>query len=99
MKGTEEKHKVGLYSSKQPYLSRPSKLTHAPDRALYGTPIRSRIVSGSTIGRKDKVCGQMAVTSMMGFSGWHSEPPAARLYAVEPVGVATQTPSARTVVR
>ena len=28
----------------------------------------------------------------------HRDPPAARLYAVDPVGVATQTPSACTVV-
>ncbi len=36
---------------------------------------------------------------MTGFSGWHRDPPAARLYAVDPVGVATQTPSACTVVK
>ena len=41
----------------------------------------------------------MAVTRMTGFSGWQSEPPAARLYAVDPVGVATQIPSACTVVK
>lgn len=41
----------------------------------------------------------MAVTKITGFSGWHREPPAARLYAVDPVGVATQTPSACTVVK
>jgi len=36
---------------------------------------------------------------MTGFSGWQREPPAARLYAVEPVGVAIQTPSAWTEVK
>lgn len=56
-------------------------------------------MSGRMIGRKDKVCAQMAVRRMTGFSGWHREPPAARLYAVDPVGVATQTPSACTVVK
>lgn len=57
------------------------------------------MVSGRMMGRKDKVCAQMAETRMTGFSGWHKEPPAARLYAVEPVGVATQMPSAWTVVK
>ena len=36
---------------------------------------------------------------MTGFSGWQREPPAARLYAVEPVGVETQIPSAWTEVK
>ncbi len=57
------------------------------------------MVSGRMMGRKESVCAQMAVTRMTGFSGWQSDPPAARLYAVEPVGVATQTPSACTVVK
>lgn len=82
-----------------PYLSRPSKLAQEEVRASYGTPTRRTIVSGRMIGRKDKVCAQMAVRRMTGFSGWHREPPAARLYAVDPVGVATQTPSACTVVK
>lgn len=43
--------------------------------------------------------GEGGRTSMPGRSGWVREPPAAREYAVEPVGVATQTPSAETVVR
>lgn len=68
-------------------------------RASYGTPMRSTMVSGRMIGRKESVCAQMAVTRITGFSGWHKEPPAARLYAVEPVGVATQTPSAWTEVK
>lgn len=57
------------------------------------------MVSGRMIGRNDNVCAQMAVTRMTGFSGCESDPPAARLYAVEPVGVAMQIPSARTVVK
>ena len=57
------------------------------------------MVSGRMIGRKDSVCAQIAVTSITGLSGWQREPPAARLYAVLPVGVATQTPSACTVVK
>ena len=51
------------------------------------------------MGLNDRVCAQMAVTRITGFSGWQSEPPAARLYAVDPVGVATQMPSAWTVVK
>lgn len=51
------------------------------------------------MGRKVRVCAQIAVTRMTGLSGWQREPPAERLYAVEPVGVATQTPSACTVVK
>lgn len=61
--------------------------------------MRKTIVSGRMMGRKDNVCAQMAVTSMTGFSGWQRDPPAARLYAVEPVGVPTQTPSARIEVK
>lgn len=57
------------------------------------------MVSGRMMGRNDSVCAQMAVTSITGFSGWQSEPPAARLYAVDPVGVDTQTPSASTEVK
>lgn len=57
------------------------------------------MVSGSMIGRKDSVCAQIAVTRITGLSGWHRDPPAARLYAVEPVGVAIQTPSASRVVK
>lgn len=51
------------------------------------------------IGLKDSVCAQIAVTSITGFSGWHREPPAARLYAVDPVGVETHMPSARIEVK
>lgn len=82
-----------------PHLCRPSKLAHELVRASYGTPIRRTIVSGRMMGRKDRVCAQMAVTRITGLSGWHREPPAAKLYAVEPVGVAMQTPSARRVVK
>ena len=50
------------------------------------------------IGRNESVCAHIAVMRMTGLSGWHREPPAAKLYAVDPVGVATQIPSACTVV-
>lgn len=61
------------------YRSRPSKLAHELARALYGTPIRKTIVSGKITGRKLRVCAHIAVTRITGFSGWHNEPPAARL--------------------
>lgn len=61
------------------HLSRPSKLAHELVRASYGTPIRSTMVSGNIIGRKDRVWAQIAVTRITGFSGCESEPPAARL--------------------
>ena len=51
------------------------------------------------MGLNDNVCAQIAVTRMIGFSGWLKLPPHERLYAVEPVGVATHTPSAWTVVK
>lgn len=91
----KEKPKEAL----QTYRSRPSKLAHELVRASYGTPARSTIVSGRMMGRKESVCAQMAVTRMTGLSGWQSEPPAARLYAVEPVGVAMHTPSAWMLVK
>lgn len=81
------------------HLSRPSKLAHELVRASYGTPMRRTIVSGRIMGRKDSVCAHIAVTRITGFSGCDRDPPAARLYAVEPVGVAMQIPSARTVVK
>lgn len=56
-------------------------------------------MSGRMIGLNESVWAHMAVTSMTGLSGWQRDPPAARLYAVDPVGVATQTPSACTVVK
>lgn len=51
------------------------------------------------MGLKERVCAQTAVTNITGFSGWQRDPPAARLYAVDPVGVDTQMPSARTEVK
>ena len=38
--------------------------------------------------RKLSTCGQMGVNRMEGTAGWTTLPPAAMLYAVEPVGVA-----------
>jgi len=61
------------------YLSLPSKLAQDDVRELYGTPTRSTIVSGRMMGRNDSVCAHIAESRMTGFSGWHSEPPAARL--------------------
>ena len=50
-------------------------------------------------GRKDSECGQMGVKRMAGTLGCTIDPPAATLYAVLPVGVASITPSACTCAR
>lgn len=66
---------------------------------MYGTQIRSSMLSGSNMGRKDRVCGQMGVMRRAGICGWTRDPPAESEYAVDPVGVDTVRPSAWTVVR
>lgn len=48
--------------------------------------------AGTTMGLKDRECGQMGVTMMAGTFGWIIEAPAAAAYAVLPVGVDTITP-------
>jgi acetyltransferase len=53
----------------------------------------------STKGRFVRVKGQIGVIRMPATPGWITGPPAAREYAVEPVGVAMIRPSARYVVR
>lgn len=55
---------------------RPSKDAHAVLRELYGTHMRSSMLSGRSMGRKDSVCGQMGVMSSAGISGCTREPPA-----------------------
>ena len=54
--------------------------------------------SGRTMGRKEREWGQMGVMQSAGTPGWTMEPPAARLYAVDPVGELRMTPSAATLV-
>ena len=49
--------------------------------------------AGTTMGRKDKECGQMGVTMMAGTDGWIMLAPAATAYAVLPVGVDTIRPA------
>ena len=56
--------------------------------------IRSSAESGRIIGRQLREWGQMGVRRMAGTEGCTMEPPADMEYAVEPVGVATATPSA-----
>ena len=51
--------------------------------------------AGTTMGRKDKECGQMGVTMMAGTDGWIMLAPAATAYAVLPVGVDTIRPARR----
>lgn len=48
--------------------------------------------AGTTIGLKERECGQMGVIMMAGTLGWIMEAPAATAYAVLPVGVETITP-------
>ena len=50
---------------------------------------------GRTMGRVVRVCGAMGVSAITPESGARRGPPAAREYAVEPVGVATMRPSAQ----
>ncbi len=54
--------------------------------------------AGMTIGRLVSVCGAIGVTITASTLGRTIGPPAARLYAVDPVGVATIRPSAFTRV-
>ena len=42
-------------------------------------------MSERTMGRKERVWGQMGVRRIAGISGWTREPPADKEYAVEPV--------------
>src|SRR5919197_4353684 len=59
---------------------------------------RTGAEAGITIGRFVKVCGAIGVSSSASSVGCTIGPPAARLYAVDPVGVATIRPSALTRV-
>lgn len=55
---------------------RPSKLAQAVLRELYGTQMRSSMLSGRSIGLNESVCGQIGVMRSAGTSGCTSEPPA-----------------------
>jgi len=52
------------------------------------------VVGGSTTGRTASVCGEIGVAMMPSMVGTRIGPPADKLYAVEPVAVATMIPSA-----
>lgn len=52
------------------------------------------LVSGTTRGRKDRECGAMGVRRVQGTLGETMGPPADKLYAVDPEGVAMMSPSA-----
>ena len=56
----------------------------------------SALLLGNTMLRSISEWGQMEVTTKQSVSGLTTGPPAAIEYAVEPVGVDTITPSART---
>src|SRR5437867_2050546 len=51
------------------------------------------LVPGITTGRNDRLCGASGVMQMPSTPGEIIGPPAATLYAVEPLGVETITPS------
>ena len=52
------------------------------------------LVAGSMSGLTVRECGQIGVKRVTASSGWTIDPPAAREYAVEPVGVDRIKPSA-----
>ena len=56
--------------------TRPSNEAHDVARELNGTQIRGSIVSGSGIGRKYSVSGQIGEMGIAGISGCTSGPPA-----------------------
>lgn len=90
---------IYLYSRFNSIRPLPSKLAHAVLLELYGTHTRTSIESGRSIGLNDSVCGQIGEINNAGIPGCTRDPPAEREYAVDPVGVAIQSPSACTVVR
>lgn len=47
--------------------------------------MRRDSVSDRTIGRKERVCGQIGVSRMPGMDGWTNAPPAESEYAVDPI--------------
>jgi hypothetical protein len=53
------------------------------------------LVSDKTIGRTLRLCGEIGVTTMFPDPGKTIGPPQLSEYAVEPVGVATISPSAQ----
>ena len=55
-------------------------------------PTLSSTPAGTTIGRKESVCGQIGVTSIAGTLGCIMAAPAAAAYAVLPVGVEMMRP-------
>lgn len=67
------------FSSTRP---RPSNEAHAVLRELYGTQILSSMLSGSNIGRKESVWGQMGLMRIAGISGWTREPPAESFHMI-----------------
>ena len=56
------------------------------------------VVTGIINGRKDRECGAIGVTQMHWVFAWTMEPPAERLYAVDPVGVDRIMPSPTSTV-
>src|SRR3982074_3372782 len=57
------------------------------------------LLSGTTMGRTFRLCGATGVITKLAESGKTTGPPQLREYPVDPVGVATISPSAQYVFR
>ena len=75
------------------FLILPSKLTQAVFLLAGLTEIFSSTPAGTTMGRNERLWGQMGVTITAGTLGWIMLAPAATAYAVLPEGVETIRPS------
>jgi len=71
------------------------RLEERQDFLVSSITISTGSFPGMTRGLEARVNGQIGLIMMALISGWTAGPPAARLYAVEPVGVETMRPSAR----
>ncbi len=79
--------------------SRPSMESSARPRELFASLTFKITEAGRIAGRKESDRGQIGVKSTESTAGCRIGPPADRLYAVDPVGVDTISPSATTSVR
>src|SRR5688500_17524704 len=73
-------------------VSSPSQNSVVPGFTLAATST-SELRDETTTGRNERLCGQIGVTQKASTPLSTIGPPADRLYAVEPLGVAAMTPS------
>ena len=94
--GVYELYKVHeLYGVYELYRVHEQFVTHlACERASRGRCTAIWEDSGTTRGRKERLCGAMGVMRVPGTEGATMGPPADMLYAVDPEGVAIMRPSA-----